>query len=98
MPAQNLLAMNSSSLEVAELLKLVLKTFWSATFMGVPAVLLRSDQFTGWTSCFLELIRRPVPQARRAPLLSPPSFVTRHTNSTSVHVAGRPSAFCWTCL
>ena len=50
---------------MAELLKLVLKTFWSATFMGVPAVLLRSDQFNGWTSCFLELIRRPVPQARR---------------------------------
>ena len=49
---------------MAELLKLVLKTFWSATFMGVPAVLLRSDQFNGWTSCFLELIRRPVPQAR----------------------------------
>ena len=41
----------------------MLKTFWSATFMGVPAVLLRSDQFNGWTSCFLELIRRPVPQA-----------------------------------
>ncbi|KAK9839718.1 hypothetical protein WJX81_008385 [Elliptochloris bilobata] len=59
---QNLLALNSASLEVAELLKLVLKTFWSATFMGVPAVLLRPDQFTGWTGCFLELIRRPVPQ------------------------------------
>ena len=61
---QSLLALNASSLEVAELLKLVLKTFWSATFMGVPAVLLRPDQFTGWTTCFLELIRRPVPQAR----------------------------------
>jgi hypothetical protein len=61
---QSLLALNSASLEVAELLKLVLKTFWSATFMGVPAVLLRPDQFTGWTGCLMELIRRPVPQAR----------------------------------
>ncbi len=32
--------------------------------MGVPAVLLRPDQFTGWTGCLMELIRRPVPQAR----------------------------------
>lgn len=92
MRAQNLLALNSSSLEVAELLKLVLKTFWSATFMGVPAVLLRSDQFNGWTGCFLELIRRPVPQA--CPL-SAVTLQLRLVQDIHVCADSRPSILRW---
>jgi hypothetical protein len=50
--------------EVAELQKLVCKTFWSATYMGIPSLLLQDEQFTGWMTCLLEAVQRPVPQVQ----------------------------------
>lgn len=58
---QMLLAMDSSSPELAELLKLVCKTFWSATYMSIPAVLNQPEQFSGWMSCFHGLMTKPLP-------------------------------------
>ncbi|EIE23737.1 ARM repeat-containing protein [Coccomyxa subellipsoidea C-169] len=59
---QGLLASESASLEVAELLKLVCKVFWSTTYMGIPPLLLQEAQFTGWLTCLLQAVQRPVPQ------------------------------------
>ena len=61
---QQLLASKATSLEVAELLKLAFKTFWSAMYMGVPKVMLQQDQFVGWMTCLHTLLTRPVPQAK----------------------------------
>ncbi|KAL4855989.1 Importin beta-like SAD2 [Chlorella vulgaris] len=58
---QMLLAMDSSSPELAELLKLVCKTFWSATYMSIPACLNTEQQFTGWMTCFHGLMMKPLP-------------------------------------
>ena len=49
-------------MEIAELQKLVLKIFWSATYMGIPALLLQEAQFVGWMTSLLEAVKQPVPQ------------------------------------
>lgn len=61
---QSLLASKSSAVEVAELEKLVLKIFWSATYMGIPALLLQEPQFVGWMTSLLQAVKQPVPQVR----------------------------------
>lgn len=58
---------DSPSLELAEVLKLICKVFWSATWMGIPDILLQESQFVGWMTGFHKLLVKPVPQvnARR---------------------------------
>jgi len=58
---QQLLANPTPSPGVA---KLVLKVFWSATFMGVPDELLRQEQFAGWLTCLHQALTMPVPGGR----------------------------------
>jgi hypothetical protein len=41
----------ATSPQVALQTKLVLKIFWSSTFMGVPDEMLRQEQFAGWLTC-----------------------------------------------
>ncbi len=60
----SLLAQPVLSAQAALYSKLVCKTFWSATFMGIPAVLLQEEQFSGWMRCFHEALRKPVPEVR----------------------------------
>ena len=64
--SQNLLASKSPAVEIAELQKLVLKIFWSATYMGIPALLLQEPQFVGWMTSLLQAVKQPVPQVRIA--------------------------------
>ena len=61
-PVQGLLAMRDQAVLAAELQKLVLKIFWSATYMGIPALLLQEAQFVGWMTSLLEAVKQPVPQ------------------------------------
>ncbi len=49
------------SAQVAEYIKLVLKIFWSSTYMEIPLVLLQPEQFVGWMQCLHTFIVRPVP-------------------------------------
>ena len=58
------MATNSAALDVAELIKLCLKTFWSATWMEVPPILLQPEQFSGWMTVLHTLLVRPVPEVR----------------------------------
>lgn len=58
---QMLLAMDSTAPELAELLKLVCKTYWSATYMSIPPLLNQEQQFTGWMACFHTLMMKPLP-------------------------------------
>ena len=51
---------------MAELLKLICKAFWSATYMGIPDTLLQQDQFVGWMTCIHALMDMPVPKVRSA--------------------------------
>jgi hypothetical protein len=44
--------------------KLILKVFWSATFMGIPDILLADDQFQGWMGGLHDVLRRHPPAVR----------------------------------
>eukprot|EP00891_Asterochloris_glomerata_P009638 jgi/Astpho2/9638/fgenesh1_pm.00146_%23_24_t len=59
---QHCLDLNSPDPGVGELLKLVCKAFYSATYMGVPPYLLRPHPFAQWMTCFHTLLLRPVPK------------------------------------
>jgi hypothetical protein len=61
---QQLQANPSPSPQVALHSKLVLKVFWSSTFMGVPDVLLQQDQFAGWLTCLHHALTTRVPTVR----------------------------------
>uniref|UniRef100_A0A061RWK7 Putative importin-7 n=1 Tax=Tetraselmis sp. GSL018 TaxID=582737 RepID=A0A061RWK7_9CHLO len=59
---QAILSEGSRNVEVAELIKLICKTFWSSTFMSMPACLADHDQFVGWMTCIHTFINMPVPE------------------------------------
>ncbi|XP_042481836.1 importin beta-like SAD2 [Macadamia integrifolia] len=49
------------SLEVADLIKLISKIFWSSIYLEIPKQLLDSDVFNAWMILFLNILERPVP-------------------------------------
>eukprot|EP00798_Chlamydomonas_sp_ICE-L_P030407 gene30407-35412_t len=58
---QALLASPEGTPDVAEYMKLVCKTFWSATYMGIPDILTQQEQFVGWMTCLHSAVTKPVP-------------------------------------
>ncbi|KXZ43736.1 hypothetical protein GPECTOR_81g184 [Gonium pectorale] len=57
---QQLLAAPPSA-QVSGYIKLVCKTFWSATYMGVPAALLERETFVGWMGALHSALMQPEP-------------------------------------
>ncbi|KFM27576.1 Importin-7, partial [Auxenochlorella protothecoides] len=57
----SLLSSDSASLELAELLKLICKVYWSSTYMEIPELMTHPDAIRAWMSCFQTLIMRPLP-------------------------------------
>lgn len=51
----------STSTDLAEMLKLCCKTFYSAIYFEMPPLVAESEQFTGWMSALLQLAARKVP-------------------------------------
>ncbi|KAK9159720.1 hypothetical protein Syun_006061 [Stephania yunnanensis] len=49
------------SLEVAELIKLICKTFWSSIYLEIPKQLFDPNVFNAWMVLFLNILERPVP-------------------------------------
>ncbi|KAG2439798.1 hypothetical protein HYH02_010433 [Chlamydomonas schloesseri] len=47
--------------QVSGYIKLVCKTFWSATYMGVPATLLERETFAGWMGALHTALTQPEP-------------------------------------
>ncbi|MEW5303971.1 MAG: hypothetical protein WDW36_006614 [Sanguina aurantia] len=58
---KQLLAAPPASSEVPELVKLICKIFWSASYMGIPAILVERQQFVEWMTCFHTALTQPVP-------------------------------------
>ncbi|BDA47636.1 Importin-7 [Coccomyxa sp. Obi] len=87
---QGLLATDSAALEYAELLKLVCKVFWSTTYMGIPPLLLQEAQFTGWMTCLLQAVQRPVPtEGQPADLAARKAWPWWKAKKWSLHIAQR---------
>ncbi|KDO50573.1 hypothetical protein CISIN_1g001585mg [Citrus sinensis] len=49
------------SLEVADLIKLICKIFWSSIYLEIPKQLLDPNVFNAWMILFLNVLERPVP-------------------------------------
>ncbi|KAJ6973239.1 importin beta-like SAD2 [Populus alba x Populus x berolinensis] len=49
------------SLEVADLIKLICKIFWSSIYLEIPKQLLDPNVFNAWMVLFLTVLERPVP-------------------------------------
>lgn len=53
--------MESAAVELADLMKLICKTFWSTTYLDIPQHLLQPPVFMAWMAAFEELVLKPVP-------------------------------------
>ncbi|CAM0905036.1 unnamed protein product [Alopecurus aequalis] len=49
------------SIEVADLIKLICKIFWSSIYLEIPKQLFEPNIFNAWIVLFLNLLERPVP-------------------------------------
>ncbi|KAK6930635.1 Importin-beta, N-terminal domain [Dillenia turbinata] len=49
------------SLEVADLIKLICKIFWSSIYLEIPKQLFDPNVFNAWMILFLNILERPVP-------------------------------------
>lgn len=59
---ETLIATDSPSLDLADMIKLICKTFWSASYMEFPNILTQDErQFRGWLNGFLALLNKPLP-------------------------------------
>ncbi|RDX58219.1 Importin beta-like SAD2, partial [Mucuna pruriens] len=52
---------SSPSLQVADLIKLICKIFWSSIYLEVPKLLFDQNVFNAWMVLFLNVLERPVP-------------------------------------
>ncbi|KQJ99478.1 importin beta-like SAD2 [Brachypodium distachyon] len=48
-------------IEVADLIKLICKIFWSSIYLEIPKQLFNQDVFNAWMILFINLLERPVP-------------------------------------
>ncbi|CAB4263643.1 unnamed protein product [Prunus armeniaca] len=49
------------TLEVADLIKLICKIFWSSIYLEIPKQLFDANVFNAWMMLFLNILERPVP-------------------------------------
>ncbi|XP_062170456.1 importin beta-like SAD2 [Alnus glutinosa] len=49
------------SLDVADLIKLICKIFWSSIYLEIPKQLFDPNMFSAWMILFLNILERPVP-------------------------------------
>ncbi|KAL8105776.1 importin beta-like SAD2 [Apium graveolens] len=56
-----LVQINNPSIEVADLMKLICKIFWSSIYLEIPKQLFDPNVFSAWMVLFLNILERPVP-------------------------------------
>ncbi|KAH1089513.1 hypothetical protein J1N35_016770 [Gossypium stocksii] len=56
-----LVQIDKPALEVADLIKLICKIFWSSIYLEIPKQLLDPNLFNAWMMLFLNVLERPVP-------------------------------------
>ncbi|GLJ28027.1 hypothetical protein SUGI_0550340 [Cryptomeria japonica] len=56
-----LVQVSNPTLEIAELIKLICKIFWSSIYLEVPKQLFDPNIFNAWMVLFLAMLERPVP-------------------------------------
>ncbi|KVH96384.1 Armadillo-like helical [Cynara cardunculus var. scolymus] len=56
-----LVQIGNPSIEVADLIKLICKIFWSSIYLEIPKTLFDPNVFNAWMVLFLNMLERPVP-------------------------------------
>lgn len=56
-----LVQIGNPPLEIADLIKLICKIFWSSIYLELPKQLFDPDMFSAWMTLFLNVLERPVP-------------------------------------
>ncbi|KAL4310233.1 hypothetical protein GQ457_01G034640 [Hibiscus cannabinus] len=56
-----LVLIENPAVEVADLIKLICKIFWSSIYLEIPKQLLDPNAFCAWMMLFLKVLERPVP-------------------------------------
>ncbi|KEH44552.1 putative importin-beta domain-containing protein [Medicago truncatula] len=56
-----LLQIPNPSIQVADLIKLICKIFWSSIYLEIPKLLFDLNVFSAWMVLFLNVLERPVP-------------------------------------
>ncbi|GMJ01728.1 enhanced miRNA activity 1, SUPER SENSITIVE TO ABA AND DROUGHT2, UNARMED 9 [Hibiscus trionum] len=56
-----LVLIEKPAVEVADLIKLICKIFWSSIYLEIPKQLLDPNAFSAWMVLFLKVLERPVP-------------------------------------
>ncbi|KAK8709517.1 hypothetical protein V6N13_060532 [Hibiscus sabdariffa] len=56
-----LVQIDKPALEVADLIKLICKIFWSSIYLEIPKQLLDPHVFNAWMMLFINILERPVP-------------------------------------
>ncbi|XVE81091.1 hypothetical protein DITRI_Ditri15bG0035500 [Diplodiscus trichospermus] len=56
-----LVQIDKPALEIADLIKLICKIFWSSIYLEIPRQLLDPNVFNAWMMLFLNVLERPVP-------------------------------------
>lgn len=56
-----LVQITNPSIEVADLIKLICKIFWSSIYLEIPKQLFDPNVFNAWMVLFLNMLERPVP-------------------------------------
>ena len=89
---QSLLAMEDrrDDAQLALLVKLIVKTYWSATYLDIPPALARADVFGPWILCMHQIITMPVPEAGQPTEKSErKNFPWWKAKKWSLHIANR---------
>ncbi|KAL6002878.1 secondary alcohol dehydrogenase (SADH2) [Asimina triloba] len=56
-----LVQITNPPLEIADLIKLICKIFWSSIYLEIPKQLFDANVFNAWMMLFLNILQRPVP-------------------------------------
>ena len=75
---------------LAALVKLILKTYWSATYLELPPALMRADVFGAWITCLHQMIGMQVPtEGQPADRTERKNFPWWKAKKWSLHIANR---------
>lgn len=89
---QSLIAMESrrNDQQLAALVKLIVKTYWSATYLDIPHNLMAPNVFGAWITCMHQIIVMPVPEeGQSAEKSERKHFPWWKAKKWSLHIANR---------
>ena len=76
--------------QLAALVKLIVKTYWSATYLEIPPNLMPAEVFGGWITCMHRIIVMPVPEeGQPADRAERKNFPWWKAKKWSLHIANR---------